>query len=406
MTMGASGIPALRLQRLQKLIERFMTPPNLILMNLFGGDNWESDTIKWESQVGNRGLTPFVAPGAPAPATAPPGIAQHSALAAFWKEKIYYDESFLNNLRRAGTESQYMDASRRLARDMRMLRSRCDRRKEWMFSKMLTAGSFNYTVQGGYSIGVNYGIPAANQVTLAGLFRWGQANASIVSDIMDAKIFMQNSCGATLTHAMFTSEILKLMVLDPSILTILQKSAYGSGDLFARPVQVLGNLLDIPQMVVYDEQYQIKNYLTGPVVGGATTAIPVDDTADYEVGGTLTFVDVSAKTVESRAIASIQTAAGTVTVAVAPVASYSAREDFVYMNRKFIPPTSFTMFAAQVEGQKIAEFANAPFSIPRHYGMKVDQKQEWDPEGVYIRVQNKGIPVLYQADGVYQMTVV
>ena len=75
------------------------------------------------------------------------------------------------------------------------------------------------------------------------------------------------------------------------------------------------------------------------------------------------------------------------------------------MTRKFLPIDQFTMFADNVQGTKIAEFFNAPFGLTRSRGMKVDSKDEWDPEGTWIRVQNKGLPVLYQRDGVYILTV-
>jgi hypothetical protein len=48
---------------------------------------------------------------------------------------------------------------------------------------------------------------------------------------------------------------------------------------------------------------------------------------------------------------------------------------------------------------------NSPFGLDRAYGMKVDQETEWDPEGLWIRTQNKGLPVLYNRDAVYVMTV-
>ena len=75
------------------------------------------------------------------------------------------------------------------------------------------------------------------------------------------------------------------------------------------------------------------------------------------------------------------------------------------MTKKFLPTDKFIMFASQLDGEKIAEFANAPFGLNRQWGMKVDQNEEWDPEGLFIRVQNKGLPVLYQEDAVYIMTV-
>jgi len=63
------------------------------------------------------------------------------------------------------------------------------------------------------------------------------------------------------------------------------------------------------------------------------------------------------------------------------------------------------MFASKVEGQPIAEHIQAPFGLGRHYGQFVDEKEEWDPEIQWIRVQDKGLPVLYQEDAVYTIDV-
>jgi hypothetical protein len=406
MPKGASRFPDLRLERLTKLIERFTAPPSLALMNLFGSTNAESDQIRWESQQGNRGMTPFVAPGAEAPTTAPPGIGEHRASPAFWKEKIPYGEEFLNNLRRPGTLDTYMPAQRRLAKDMQMLRSRCDRRKEWMFAQMITAGSVAYINPHGVRASWNYSIPSAQIVSLASSRHWDTGSSrNILEDIMDAKLVLKNSIGATIDYALFTSELLKYMILDTGIQTILAKSAFGSGDLFARPVQVLGSLLDIQNMVVYDEQYQIKAWLTAVVTGTSTTAVSVDDASDFVAGETLRFHDISAGTYEDETIASVDVDAGTVTVETAPSVSFKSGEDVVTMTKKFLPTKKFCMFASSVEGQKIAEFMASPFSIPRQWGMKVDSYEEWDPEVVWIRVQNKGLPVLYQEDAIYNLTV-
>lgn len=402
MTIGAGQIADLRLTRLQKLITRFMRSPQLLLLNLFGSNNWDSDNIEWESQIGNRGLTPFVPPGAPAPQTAPTGVAKHSAFAAYWKEKMYFDEVFLNNLRQAGTVATYERTQRRLARELLGLRTRSDRRAEWMLAKMLTAGSFEYKEQGGTKISVDYGIPSSQIVTLAASRLWSTGESkNIIEDIMDAKLAVD----VEFSHAMFTADVLKYMVLDTGIQTLLQKSAFGQGDLFSRPAQVLGSLLDIPTMVKYDEKYQIRAWLTAAVTASSTTQVYVDDVTDFEVGGTLRFYDTSAQTYEDETIASVTPESGIVTVSSAPATSYKASEDFVYMTKKFLPTNAFCMFAANVEGQMSAEFAYAPFGNDRVWGMKVDSKENWDPEGIFIRVQNKGLPILYHADAPYIMTV-
>ena len=58
-----------------------------------------------------------------------------------------------------------------------------------------------------------------------------------------------------------------------------------------------------------------------------------------------------------------------------------------------------------VDGQKIAEFFSAPYGLNRTYGMEVDTHEEWDPDGMWVRVQNKGLPVLYNRDALYVLTV-
>jgi hypothetical protein len=406
MPRGASDIPELRLVRLQKLIEMFMMPPSLVLSKLWGSMPAESDTIKWEGMIGNRGMTPFVAPGAKAPSVEPPGISQHTATAAFFKEKMYLDEVFLNNLRQPGTTQTYWSAKNLLARNLKMMRNRCDRRKEWMFAKMITAGAMTYTDMKGIRMSVQYGIPTNQVVTLAASRLWSTgANANIVEDIFDAKLAVRNSVGAELNYALLTTEVLKYMFLSTTIQSLLKKSAFGAGDLFARPAVVLGNLLHIDNFIVYDEQYQLKAWLTAAVTGGSTTSISVDDATDFEVGGTLRFHDISANTWEDETISAVDVDAGTITVSTAPTASFKATEDCVTMTKKFLPLDKIVMFADNVQGTKIAEWMEAPFGLTRTRGMKVDSHPEWDPEGTWIRVQNKGLPVLYQRDGVYILTV-
>ena len=47
MPRGASDIPELRLETLQKFVTKFMAPPDLILMNLFGTSQAASSSITW-----------------------------------------------------------------------------------------------------------------------------------------------------------------------------------------------------------------------------------------------------------------------------------------------------------------------------------------------------------------------
>ena len=63
------------------------------------------------------------------------------------------------------------------------------------------------------------------------------------------------------------------------------------------------------------------------------------------------------------------------------------------------------MFADNAEGEKIAEFMEAPHGIGRNWGQFADTKDQWDPEGIYLRVADKGLPVLYHPDTTYKLIV-
>ncbi len=399
-------IPALRTSRLQKLIERFTAAPSLILTKLFGEDKSPTEKIEWEAEHGSRGLTPFSAEDAPAPQTAPGGISQHEAMAAFWQEKMFLAASFLNNMRKPGSKIELQSAMKYVAKQMARLRNRCDRRKEWMTMKMLQTGSISYQDFKLDKRTVDYGLPTDHIVTLASARQWDGDTPKIIEDIMDANITLSNSNVGKVSHALFTSEVLKLMVVDPGIQTLLKKSAYGAGDLFAKPEAVLGSLLNIPNMVLYDEMFQIRSWLTSALAAGAGPhTIYVDNTTDYEVGGTLYVEDISAKSKESVTITAVDHSAGTVTASGTLSSSYKAIEDGVYMAKKFLATNYFTMFASQVEGQPIAEFMLAPFGNEHKWGTEVDQWEKKDPDGRFVRVRNKGLPVLYFEDAIYSYKV-
>lgn len=414
---GIGDIADLRLEVLQDFITRFTTPPELKLMNMFGEMNAISDSIKWESQEGGRGLAPFVPPGAPSPRTAPYGVTVHRATAATWKEKMYFDEEFLNNLRKPGTNFEYLDAKTRLARELAQLTYRSMRRKEWMFAKMMFDGEFTYEVTGGMKAHVDYGLPASHNVTLTTNYMWdatgSSATVDVLGDIIDAKKTIKDATGAYVEVAMCTSTVLKYLAQDTTIQALLHKSAFGDGSLYSgnknkllgvNP-QIIQSLLDIPRLEIYDEQYEVRAYLTAAVTGASTTVVSVEDVSDFEVGAYIRFVDVSAGTWEDELIASIQTEAGTITVSSAPAASFKAGEDFVFMRKTFLPSNKFIMFAPKVEGKSIAEYMKAPYGLNRSYGMQTDRHETWDPDGIFLRVQDKGLPVMYQRDAIYNLTV-
>ena len=406
-------IPELRLTSLIKFITKFTAPPNLMVTPMFKESSAESSTISWESVRGSRGLAPFIAPGSPSPLTAPSGIAKHSAEAAFISEKIPFTEEWLNNMRKEGTVQQYKTAQEFLAREYASLVNRNRRRKEWMLVKMLCDGAFSYSEEGGTKLEVDYQIPADHQLTLTGDDRWGESAADILGNVMDAKQVIKQANNGTIDAILMNTTALTLMAQDTNISALLRKDAFGDGTLYSGAVNnlvgvnpnVLAGLLDIPQIIVYDEAYEVRAYLTGAVVGSSTTVVPVDNPSDFEVGGTLRFYDVSAGTYEDETIASIQIEAGTVTVSSAPTASFKAGEDFVMMTKMFVPDNKVVFITKKVEGEDIAEWMNAPFGIPRGYGLTPKSWLVEDPDVVYVRVQNKGLPILYHRDALFQLQV-
>lgn len=407
MTISISDIPALRLTVLNKLVTKFLTPPNLLLSNMFKNVDYDSDTIEWESQIGSRGLTPFASEDAEAPHVSVPGVAVNSNAAAFWKERTFFGSSFLNNIRRVGTDRQYQRASLTLAKQTMNQSNRSFRRKEWMVAQMLCNDGFTYRDKNEKYITTDYGIPDANKVSLSANAKWDAGTSrDIQGDIFDAKLVVQNANAGALTDSIFTSEVLKHMIFDPSIQTLLQKSAFGDGDLFANPTRVLGSLLGIGNMHLYDEAYQIRAWLTTALSSGAGPhTVYVDQTTDFETGATLTVLDVSAKTTETLTITAIDTDAGTLTATGTLSSSYKKSSDYVYMTKKFIPTDKFTMWAGQVDGEAIAEFMRAPHLLERRWGQQASRWTVEDPDGLFLRVEDKGLPVLYHEDAVYQLTV-
>jgi len=407
MPIGINDISALRLTVLNKLVTKYLTPPNLILSKMFKALNYESDNIEWESQIGSRGLTPFAAEDAESPDAAVPGIGENSAHAAFWKERTFFGSSFLNNIREPGTDRKYQKAARTLGNQVRNLSNRSYRRKEWMLAQMLCNDGFTYKDKNGVYISLDYGIPDDNKVTLAADYKWDDGTKrNIAENIFDAKLLVSNANAGVLSDAIFTTEILKLMIFDDTIQTLLSKSNYGQGDLFANPTSVIGSLIGIANMHLYDEAYQIRAWLTSALASGAGPhTVSVDTTVDFEVGGTLTVLDTSAKTTETLTITAVNTNAGTLTATGTLSSSYKATDDYVYMTKKFIPTDKFTMWANSVDGEPIAEFMNAPHELARKWGQQIDRWERKDPDGIFVRVEDKGLPVLYHEDAVCQLTV-
>jgi hypothetical protein len=413
---GASGIPELRLEVLQGLVERFMWDPNLLFTNMFPSIDAESDLIWWEEKHGSRGLAPFIAPGSRSPRTAPLGIAERTAKAAFMSEKMHFDEDFLNNLRKEGTIQQYKSAQQTLVENMAMLINRNQRRVEWMFSEMLLSGGFTYIQKSGASLNVDYHVPSDHMVDLGVEYYWGSGSkADILGDVTTGLTKVSTANGGKVNYMVMNTNTLKLITLDDRIISLLQKSTFGDGSLFNADVAgrlaginaaVIGKLLNMANFIIWDEQYVIRHYLTANVAAAATT-IYVDDATDFVAGQTLRIHDASDEdgAYEDLTISSVSHANNTITVETGPTSAYKVREDYVTMTKYYVPNYKVLMMADVVEGQPIAKYMRAPYGNNRVWGMNTDTHEEWDPDGIEIRVQNKGLPVLQQRDAIYVLTV-
>jgi len=157
-------------------------------------------------------------------------------------------------------------------------------------------------------------------------------------------------------------------------------------------------------LMIYDEMHEVSGWLTSNISASGTSAV-VEDATDFEAGETGRLYDMSTPfTWEDVTISAVDLSTNTLTIS-ATTSAYTATEDRIVMRKKFVPDTKFIMFTDTMEGEKIAEFMNAPFGNDRHWGMFTDTKEEWDPEGIWVRTQNKGLPVMYHPDAVYTMTV-
>ena len=412
MSYAPVDIPELRLEVLVKFISKFTAPPQLMMTPLLGSKSAESDTITWQSVRGSRGLAPFIAPGSPSPTTAPSGVAEHSAKAAFMSEKISFGEEFINNMKKPGT-MQKQTATQKLATEYANLVNRSRRRKEWMIVKMICDGQFTYAEEGGTKLHVDYQLPAENQVELLGNDRWGETAADILGNIMDVKTTLKAANNGVIDLAIMNTSVLKLMAKDPQIAALLRKDAFGDGSLYSGAVNnlvgvnpnVLAGLLDIPQLMIYDEAYEVRSYLTSPVVGGVTTVISVENPADFEVGATIRFMDVSSGMYEDEVIAAVNIEAATVEVVTAPAMTFRAGEDYVMSTKMFVPDNKMTFMTKTVEGEAIGEWVDAPFGIPGGYGLTPKSWMTIDPDVAWVRAQNKGLPVLYHRDAIIQLKV-
>jgi len=407
------GIPAeLHHETLNKVIQKMPAPDNLIFTGMFPSQQYESDRIRWILEYGTAGMTPFVAPGAPAPTLGDDGMyAEGAASAAYWKEKTFLDEQILNNLREPLTPEQRRTAQRQVARQQRRLRTRCARRREWMLAKAFFDHGITYQTEKGTNFTVSYGVPSHHSQSLTGNDVWWDSTtgapgstATPVQDIWDVKKDFADDVGVPITDTFMNSTALSYLMFNSDLQTLLQKSSFGEGDLFSNPGPVLNRLLGFGNLTVYDDLFEVGAWLTSDA--SATNTVTVDDVTDFEAGETCRLYDLSTPfNYEELTISSVSIANSQITFTDNFTGSYKSNKDRVVMRKKFITDAKIGFMARSIDGEQIAEFMEAPFGLQRTYGMYADSKEEWDPDGIWMRIQNKGLPVVYHPDALYTLTI-
>lgn len=397
---------ALRLETLNGVINQLPVAKENFFVNLFGTTTAESDTVRWMSEYGSMGMTPFAAPGTPAAVTRDDDWwNEASARAAYYKEKRYFDESFLNNLADEMNPVKRKTAEQTLAKNMAKMNYRIDRRREWMMAQMFFKGGFSYTQEKGLKFTVDYGIPATHKVTLSGNYVWGTGTSrNPLGDVFDMTNLLRQDSGVSPEMAVCSTSLLKLLLFDDSLRALLQKSQFGEGDLFSRPAQVIGELLGVGPLKIYDDIYELRSHLI--TTAAATNTFTVEDVTDFEIGGTARLRDMSKpRAWEDLAITGVNFTNNTITTATSCTGTYRAGRDVVVCRKRFLDEYTLMMFASTAEGQKIAEFMEAPYGMNRRWGKFADTKDEWDPDGIWLRIQDKGLPVLYNPETIATIKV-
>lgn len=400
---GYSDIPELHHNVLRRLTaDMDAQMPKMMFSSMFSPVRIESDQATWEIELGSTGMSPFTVPGAPAPVVGIDGFRSGNAKVAYWSEKTFFDEVFLNNLRKVGTLEKD-SAQNQLGRQLRKLIYRSQRRKEWMCAKAVVDGGFTYNAPGkAGTFYVNYGRPEANSVALDEGRKWGTGTQrNPVEDVMDAKLFMSDMYGIGNLTAVINTATLKLMMMDNKISDLLKKSNFGNGDLYSNPAAVIGTLLGVGTLQLNDDSFEVETF----VMNVSGTTITVDDASQFEVGGRVQYRAASERYDSIiQKITAVDPVANTVTVDRAFTPAVTPGRDKLIMRKKYIDDNKFVLMADSFQGIR-SEFYYAPFGLDGQYDMYTDTWEDTDPDGVYLRVQNKGMPIIYNPQTVFTLTV-
>ena len=408
MAKGSAGIPALHLTTLNKLIDMTPKPADMFFSNLFPTKQYPSDQIEWEIEYGSGGMTPFIAPGSSAPTIGGDGIGYGAASCAMMAEKSFLDERILNNLRKVGTDRVKETAQAQVAKRFMKLKNRNVNRREWMMAKMLMEGAITYQDIRGLKLSVSFGIPTQNLITLTGNDVWGTGSTrNPTKALFEVHEFLSDQYGYKPTYHIMNSATMKLLMFDEKIADLAKNAAFGTGNPMGTNGQrVVAELLGLGNLIVLDNQFEVQSWLTAAITGGSTTVISIEDATDFEVGGKVRISDMNTPTIwETKTISAVDKVNNTITVSVAPTASYVAGRAKILMRKKYIPDNKILMYTPTIDGMGIAEMMEAPHEVDGRFGMTSDTWDDRDPSGTWMMIRDMCFPVLYRPEAISVLTV-
>jgi hypothetical protein len=409
-------IPELQLSVLNKFIEKTPTPPSMVLSNMFPTNNAPSDSLEWESRYGSAEMIPFVARGSRGPSIGLDGVGKHSAKAAYFTQTAFLGEEFLNNLRQPGTREQKMSGQTEIARLMNRLLYANDRRREWMYSKMLFDGSMSYTIKASSATptfaSVSWGIPTSHQVTLGATARWygssGEvADRDVFGDMFNLRNRLMDSLETELLdlNVFLNGRLIQSLIKDSGIRDLAQTQNISEAQLVNNAPGALAQILGVGSIVPYNASYTITSHLAQAYTSGTT--IYVVDPTDFVVGGEVYITSTVDRAAGPRAtITAVDTATGAITINTDLTGATGVPfKSQLAMRQWFLDPRKVVAVVPSVDGQPIAELMQAPYGNDGGYGKRMRTKMEEYPDGIHLISEDLCMPVCYFPAAVYQLTV-
>lgn len=151
-------------------------------------------------------------------------------------------------------------AAMQLGKDMAKLIGMLKRAQEWMAVQAVNSGVVS-VVGDGYNETIDFGMPAANKVTLTGTDLWSHADSDPISDFGAWADIIENSSGAVPDVAVISSGVARAMSNHASVLEKLDNRRVQMGEIrperLARGVRYFGYLSDPGiDIYVYSTQYE------------------------------------------------------------------------------------------------------------------------------------------------------